>query len=102
MFAVSLLSMVIAFKIKCLNAMDHSICIYCTAPKIFAIIFNLMKGFLHPLTVEKVRIFSTNKDEWQAAILEEIEADQIPEMYGGTLKNPKDGDQAGLFKVYIS
>ena len=70
------------------------------APKIFTVIFNLLKGFLHPLTVEKIRIFSNNREEWQAAILEEIEADQIPEMYGGILPNPKDGDQAGLFKVY--
>lgn len=62
----------------------------------------MMKGFLDQTTVDKVRIFGTNRKEWQAALLEEIEADQLPEFYGGTLRNPKEGDPTGptgLYKV---
>ncbi len=62
----------------------------------------MMKPFLHQATVEKVRIFGTNKDEWQTALLEEIDADQIPEFYGGTLTNLEEGDPTGIFKVNLN
>ena len=41
-----------------------------------------MKPFMHQATIEKMKIFGFNKDEWRAAILEEIEADQLPAFYG--------------------
>lgn len=53
--------------------------------------FNLIKPFMHHSTVSQVRIFGSNKNEWSAALLEEIDADQLPEHYGGTLKST-DGD----------
>ena len=43
-----------------------------------------MKPFLKASTVDKVRIFGFNQDEWKAALLEEIDADQLPVYYGGT------------------
>ena len=60
--------------------------------------FNMMKPFLHPATVAKVRIFSHNKEEWLPAILEEIDADQLPAYYGGTMTDP-DGDPKCPSKV---
>ena len=41
-----------------------------------------MKPFMHQATIDKMKIFGFNKDEWRAAILEEIEADQLPFYYG--------------------
>ena len=44
-----------------------------------------MKPFMHKGTVDKIRIFDCNKDEWSRALLEEIDADQLPVHYGGAL-----------------
>ncbi len=57
-----------------------------------------MKPFMHQATIDKMRIFGFNKEEWTAAILEEIEADQIPAYYGGTMVDP-DGDPKCPSKV---
>lgn len=46
---------------------------------------------MHQTTVSKVRIFGTNRKEWTDALFEEIDPDQLPEHYGGTLTSP-DGD----------
>ena len=40
-----------------------------------------MKPFMHQATIDKMKIFGS-KDEWEAALLEEIEADQLPAFYG--------------------
>ncbi|XP_046633862.1 SEC14-like protein 2 [Daphnia pulicaria] len=61
------------------------------APKIFTVIFNIIKPFLHQATLDKIRIFGYDKEEWAAALLEEIEADNLPLYYGGTMVDP-DGD----------
>ncbi len=57
-----------------------------------------MKPFMHQATLDKMKIFGCNKEEWTAAILEEIDADQIPAIYGGTMVDP-DGDPRCLSKV---
>ena len=49
-------------------------------------------------TVAKFHIYGTNADEWKAALLEDIDADQLPAEYGGTLTDP-DGNAACLTKV---
>ena len=49
-------------------------------------------------TVAKFHIYGTNADEWRAALLEDIDADQLPAEYGGTLTDP-DGNAACLTKV---
>ncbi|XP_046460612.1 SEC14-like protein 2 [Daphnia pulex] len=61
------------------------------APKIFTVIFNFLKPFMHQATLDKMRIFGHDKEEWAAALLEEIEADNLPLHYGGTMVDP-DGD----------
>jgi hypothetical protein len=46
---------------------------------------------LSTIDAPKIKIFGNDKKEWTAAILEEIEVDQVPSFYGGTLTDP-DGD----------
>ena len=62
-----------------------------TAPKIFSIFFNICKLILNKNTIDKIRIFGHDEMEWKAALLEEIDADQLPVYYGGTMTDP-DGD----------
>ena len=65
------------------------------------LMYNMMKPFLHQATIEKMRIFGSNREEWIAAILEEVDADQVPAFYGGSLTDP-DGEPKCLTKVSIS
>lgn len=52
----------------------------------FTFVYNvILKPFIHPATSEKIKIFASNEDEWKAALLEEIDADQLPAFFGGTL-----------------
>ena len=69
-----------------------------TAPKIFNMFFGLLKPFIHPTDFPKIKIYASNKDEWNAAILDEIDADQLPGYYGGTLTDP-DGNPKCPSKV---
>ncbi|KAK4004691.1 SEC14-like protein 2 [Daphnia magna] len=61
------------------------------APSYFSIIFSLSKPFLRECDVLKIKLFGNNKNEWIPALLEEIDADQLPAYYGGTMTDP-DGD----------
>jgi len=67
-------------------------------PQVFAVIWNMVKPFLHQITIDKVRIFGTDVNEWKAALLEEIDPDQLPTHYGGTQMDP-DGNARCLTKV---
>lgn len=60
----------------------------------------MMRPLMHQATIDKVRIFGFNKEEWRRALLEEIEADQLPAYYGGTLTDP-DGDIKCPSKVFL-
>ena len=42
-------------------------------------------------TIDKIRVYGTNEREWKEALLAEIDADQLPACYGGTLTDA-DGD----------
>jgi hypothetical protein len=46
-------------------------------------------------------MISMNADEWKAALLSEIDADQLPVYYGGTQTDP-DGNPMCVTKVSIS
>lgn len=58
-----------------------------------------MKPFMHQVTIDKVRVYGFNKDEWKAALLNEIDPDQLPAYYGGTLTDP-DGNPKCPSKVF--
>lgn len=62
--------------------------------------YNMMKVFMHQATIDKMKIFGSDKEEWTAALLEEIDADQLPAFYGGTMVDP-DGDPKCPSKVSI-
>ncbi|KAK4004697.1 SEC14-like protein 2 [Daphnia magna] len=61
------------------------------APKVFTFVFSMVKPFLHQVTLDKISVFGFDKNEWSAALLKEIDADQLPVYYGGTMTDP-DGD----------
>lgn len=67
--------------------MSYNNCIFTIIGyKAFTFVYNMfMKPFMHKGTVDKIRIFDCNKDEWSRALLEEIDSDQLPVYYGGTL-----------------
>ena len=53
---------------------------------------------MHQATIDKMKIFGSDKEEWAAALLEDIEADNLPLHYGGTMVDP-DGDPKCPSKV---
>ena len=57
---------------------------YYIAPKIFSILFALIKPLLSPVTLAKIKIYGSNSSKWKLALLNNIPADQIPVNYGGT------------------
>lgn len=61
-------------------------------------LFAMIKPLLSPITLEKIRIFGSDKNEWQNSLLAEIDADQLPAHYGGTMIDP-DGNPMCLSKV---
>lgn len=52
-----------------------------------------MKKFLDEYTLSKINIFKNDRKKWTAAILERIDASQLPQYYGGDMTdadgNPK-------------
>lgn len=66
------------------------------APKYFPIAFNLVKPFLTEATIKKIRVYGTHG--WKEALLKDIEADQLPAHYGGTMTDP-DGDPRCRSKI---
>ena len=68
------------------------------APKIFSILYSMALPFIHERTRSKIQIFSHDSKQWKAALLAEIDPDQLPAMYGGTMTDP-DGNPNCLTKV---
>jgi len=52
------------------------------APKIFSVIFNLLKPFIAKATLDKVSIYGPNN--WQAEVKERFPMELIPTHYGGS------------------
>ncbi|XP_046633155.1 SEC14-like protein 2 [Daphnia pulicaria] len=62
------------------------------APKLsFQLMFTMVKPFVPECVLGTIKVFGGNKAEWNAALLEEIDADQLLAFYGGTMTDP-DGD----------
>ncbi len=62
--------------------------------------FSMFKSLLTNKTLAKLRIFGRDPEEWKSALLEEIDADQLPVHYGGTQTDP-DGNPMCLTKVIV-
>ncbi|XP_046460982.1 SEC14-like protein 2 isoform X2 [Daphnia pulex] len=56
------------------------------APKLFTLVFAMVKPFLNPVTLEKISVLGFDRKEWSAALLKEMDANQLPVRYGGTMK----------------
>ena len=47
----------------------------------------------------KIKIFNSSKKEWMAALLDEIDEDQLPTYYGGNMTDATNGDPKCPIKV---
>jgi hypothetical protein len=69
------------------------------APKMcFQLMLTMLKPFMPECSLMPIRVFGSDRNEWTSALLEEIDADQFPAYYGGTLTDP-DGDPKCPSKV---
>jgi hypothetical protein len=60
------------------------------APRIFPILFAMVKPILSANTVNKIQIFGPNTKKWKPALKNYFPADQYPQHYGGTkVMDPK-------------
>ncbi len=55
------------------------------APKIFALVYNIMKPFVSKATLEKIEIFGPDVEKWQAAVGKKFPMQLVPRHWGGTL-----------------
>lgn len=56
-----------------------------SAPRVFAIVFNIIKKFIHAYTVSKIRIYKSDSKKWQDAIKEYVDDDNLPMFLGGSM-----------------
>lgn len=68
------------------------------APKIFNMALSILKPFMDERTVNKILIYGYESEVWKRALLSEINADQLPACYGGTMVDP-DGNPYCATKV---
>lgn len=58
------------------------------APMMFSGTWNIVKRWLDPVTVSKIKIIGRNEKAVREALLEEIPAENLPVEFGGTCKCP--------------
>ena len=58
----------------------------------------MVEPFMHKRTRSKIQIFSHDSMQWKAALLTDIDPDQLPVAYGGTMTDP-DGNPNCITKV---
>lgn len=58
------------------------------APMMFSGTWNIVKRWLDPVTVSKIKIIGRNEKSVREALLEEIPAENLPAEFGGTCKCP--------------
>lgn len=54
------------------------------APSMLSFAWRVIQGFLDSVTKEKIKILSSDPEEWQPVLRHYIDNDQIPRQYGGT------------------
>lgn len=96
---VYLLNFVFFFVKKRVFLTDNLSVIYClAAPKVFAFAFSITKKFMNEYTISKIQIHKADPVRWKSEILKIAAKDQLPEHFGGTLKDP-DGNPRLTTKV---
>ncbi|RXG53048.1 SEC14-like protein 2 [Armadillidium vulgare] len=56
------------------------------APKTHTVVYNIAKPFLHANTIKRIKIYG--KKGWKEDLLKEIDVDQLPVHWGGTMTDP--------------
>jgi hypothetical protein len=56
------------------------------APRVFTLVFNLIKPLIPKATLDKMEIFGPDKEEWKAVIKQKFPIEMIPPYWGGTLQ----------------
>lgn len=69
-----------------------------TAPKVFALAFSIAKKFMNEYTLSKIQIHKADPERWKSEILKMVSKDQLPEHFGGILRDP-DGNPRLATKV---
>ncbi|XP_033185044.1 SEC14-like protein 2 isoform X1 [Bombus vancouverensis nearcticus] len=70
-------------------------CYIINAPKVFAFAFSVTKKFMNEYTLSKIQIYKSDPARWQTAIFSNIDRDQVPAFFGGTLKDPDGNPKLG-------
>ncbi|CAG9864035.1 unnamed protein product [Phyllotreta striolata] len=63
-------------------------CYIINAPRVFSIAFNVVKRFMNGYTLSKIHIFKNEPKKWKPVLLSTITPDNLPEHYGGNLRDP--------------
>lgn len=53
-------------------------------PKVFTVLFNLIKPFLTERTLSKISIFDSNSSKWRPQLEKVVDLGLLPEKYGGS------------------
>ncbi|CAG7721379.1 unnamed protein product [Allacma fusca] len=75
-------------------------------PKIFEILWHVVKPLLTKRTLAKISFYGSNKDKYKTQFLEDIDADNLPSEYGGAIttcrgyRSVYDLDAFPHFKTY--
>lgn len=72
-------------------------CFVINAPRLFPVLYNLIRPILSEDTVKKIRIYGAN---YKSELLKCIDADQLPVHWGGTQTDP-DGDPKCRSKIVL-
>ncbi|XP_034252173.1 SEC14-like protein 2 [Thrips palmi] len=62
-------------------------CYIINAPRVFSIAWSVVKNFLNDYTQSKIHIYKADPAKWQASLLQNIPADQLPRYFGGTMED---------------
>jgi hypothetical protein len=56
-------------------------------PKVFSVLFNIIKPFLTERTLAKIQIHDANVSKWKPALLKTCPASHLPQKYAGLNSN---------------
>ncbi|XP_045474000.1 SEC14-like protein 4 [Harmonia axyridis] len=74
------------------------VCYIINAPRVFAVGFNIVKKFMGPCTINKIKIYKHDPAKWKKILVEKIGADNLPKYFGGNLTDP-DGNPRLTTKI---
>jgi len=61
-----------------------------TAPSIFEVVLTAIRPFMSPQTRASLKVYGTNRQEWEPIVFREIERNQLPQDVKGTIVNEND------------